>query len=50
MSRFNRSTLEHIIKDSVEDPRVKILYKIAIAFNITIAELLGFPEVMKTYA
>jgi transcriptional regulator with XRE-family HTH domain len=44
LAGFNRSTLEHIIKDSVKDPRVKTLYKIATAFNMTLSELLDFPE------
>jgi transcriptional regulator with XRE-family HTH domain len=44
LAGFHRSTLEHIIKDSVKDPRVKTLYKIATALNMTISELLDFPE------
>jgi len=49
LAGFNRSTLEHIIKDSVKDPRIKTLYKIAIVFNMTLSELLDFPEMNEIF-
>jgi len=44
LAGFHRSTLEHLFKDSVKDPRIKTLYKIATAFNMTLSELFDFPE------
>lgn len=44
MSNVKQSTLDNIIRGLTKNPRVKTLHKIAIAFNMTLAEFLDFPE------
>ena len=44
MSGVNQSTLDNIVRVITKDPRVKTLHKIAIAFNMTLAEFLDFDE------
>ena len=44
MSDVNQSTLDNIVRGITKDPRVKTLHKVAIAFNMTLAEFLDFDE------
>ena len=44
MSGINQSTLDNIVRGITKDPRAKTLHKIAIAFNMTLAEFLDFDE------
>ncbi len=44
MSDVKQSTLDNIVRGITKDPRVKTLHKLAIAFNMTLAELLDFEE------
>lgn len=44
MSGVNQSTLDNIVRGITKDPRAKILHKVAIAFNMTLAEFLDFDE------
>ena len=44
MSDVKQSTLDNIVRGITKDPRVKTLHKIAIAFNMTLAEFLDFDE------
>jgi transcriptional regulator with XRE-family HTH domain len=44
MSDVKQSTLDNIMRGLTKDPRVKTLHKIAIAFNMTLAEFLDFKE------
>ncbi len=44
MSGINQSTLDNIVRGITKDPRAKTLHKIAIAFNMTLAEFLDFNE------
>ncbi len=44
MSGLNQSTIDNIIRGLTKDPRIKTLHHIAIAFNMTLAEFLDFPE------
>lgn len=44
MSGVNQSTLDNIVRGITKDPRVKTLHKVAIAFNMTLAEFLDFKE------
>ena len=44
MSGVNQSTLDNIVRGITKDPRVKTLHKVAIAFNMTLAEFLNFDE------
>ncbi len=44
MSDVKQSTLDNIVRGITKDPRVKTLHKIALAFNMTLAEFLDFKE------
>ena len=44
MSGVNQSTLDNIVRGITKAPRVKTLHKVAIAFNMTLAEFLDFDE------
>ena len=44
MSDVKQSTLDNIVRGLTKNPRVKTLDKIAISFNMTLAEFLDFDE------
>jgi len=44
MSGVKQSTLDNIVRGNTKNPRVKTLHKLAIAFNMTLAEFLDFAE------
>ena len=44
MSNVKQSTLDNIMRGLTTNPRIKTLHNIAIAFNMTLAEFLDFPE------
>ena len=44
MSNVKQSTLDNIVRGLTKNPRVKTLHKIALAFNMTLAEFLDFRE------
>ncbi len=44
MSGVKQSTLDNIVRGNTKNPRVKTLHKLAIAFNMTLAEFLDFTE------
>ncbi len=44
MSGVNQSTLDNIVRGITKDPRAKTLHKVALAFNMTLAEFLDFDE------
>ena len=44
MSGVRQSTLDNIVRGLTKNPRVKTLHKVAIAFNMTLAEFLDFSE------
>lgn len=44
MSNVRQSTLDNIVRGLTKNPRVKTLHKIALAFNMTLAEFLDFPQ------
>lgn len=44
MSNIKQSTLDNIVRGLTKNPRVKTLHKIALAFNMTLAEFLDFKE------
>ncbi len=44
MSDVKQSTLDNIVRGITKNPRVKTLHKLAIAFNMTLAEFLDFDE------
>lgn len=44
MSGVSESTLDNLVNRKTFNPKIKTLHKVAIAFNMTIAEFLDFPE------
>ena len=44
MSDVKQSTLDNIVRGLTRNPRVRTLHKIALAFNMTLAEFLDFDE------
>lgn len=44
MSGVSHSTIDNIINRKTYNPRIKTLHKIALAFSLTVAELLDFDE------
>lgn len=44
MSNMNQSTIDNIIHGSSKNPGVQTLHKIALTFNMTVAEFLNFSE------
>ena len=44
MSDVKQSTLDNIVRGLTKNPRVKTLHKVALAFNMTVAEFLDFDE------
>ena len=44
MSDVKQSTLDNIVRGLTKNPRVMTLHKIALVFNMTLAEFLDFDE------
>ena len=44
ISGVKQSTLDNIVRGVTKNPKAKTLHKIALAFNMTLAEFLDFPE------
>ncbi len=44
MSGVKQSTLDNIMRGLTKNPRIKTLHRLAVAFNMTVAELLDFDE------
>lgn len=44
MSDVKQSTLDNIVRNQTKNPQVKTLHKIALTFNMTLAEFLDFSE------
>ena len=44
MSGVSQSTIDNIVRGVTENPRIKTLHKIALAFNMTICEFLDFEQ------
>ncbi|MBD5147643.1 MAG: helix-turn-helix transcriptional regulator [Oscillibacter sp.] len=44
MSNMRQSTIDNIMHGNSKNPGVQTLHKIALTFNMTIAEFLNFPE------
>jgi len=44
MSNVKQSTLDNIMRGMTKNPRIRTLHKIALAFNMTVAEFLDYPE------
>ncbi|MBR5535774.1 MAG: helix-turn-helix transcriptional regulator [Clostridia bacterium] len=44
MSGVKQSTLDNIMRGLTKNPRLKTLHRLAVAFNMTVSELLDFDE------
>lgn len=44
MSGIKQSTLDNIVRGQTHNPKARTLHKLALAFNMTLAEFLDFPE------
>ena len=44
MSDVKQSTFDNIVRGLTKNPRVRTVHKIALAFNMTLAEFLDFQE------
>ena len=48
LSGITQSTVENIIKGTTKNPKLKTLHKLAVGLDISISELLDFPEMNET--
>ena len=48
ISGISQSTVENIIAGKTKNPKLKTLHKIAVGLNMTVSELLDFPEMNET--
>ena len=48
MSGLTQSTLDNIMKGATRNPQLKTLHKIATGLNMTVSQLLDFPEMNET--
>lgn len=48
LSGITQSTVENIISGKTKNPKLKTLHKLAIGLDMTVSELLDFPEMNET--
>lgn len=48
LSGITQSTVDNLIKGKTKNPKLKTLHKLAIGLNMTVSELIDFPEMSKT--
>lgn len=48
LSGITQSTVENIMAGKTKNPKLKTLHKIAVGLNMTVSELLDFPELNET--
>lgn len=48
LSGITQSTVDNLIKGKTRNPKLKTLHKLAIGLNMTVSELLDFPEMNET--
>ena len=48
MSGITQSTVENIMAGKTKNPKLKTLHKIAVGLNMTVSELLNFPQMNET--
>lgn len=44
LSGITQSTIDNLIKGKTRNPKLKTLHKLAVGLNMTVSELLDFPE------
>ena len=47
-SVITQSTVDNLMKGKTRNPKLKTLYKLAVGLDMTISELLDFPEMNET--
>lgn len=48
LSGITQSTIQDVVSGKTKNPKLKTLHKIAIGLNMTLSELLDFPELDET--
>lgn len=48
LSGITQSTVDNLMRGKTKNPKLKTLHKLAIGLNMTISELLDFPEMNET--
>ncbi len=48
LSGITQSTVENIMAGKTKNPKLKTLHKLSIGLNMTVSELLDFPEMNET--
>ena len=48
LSGMKQSTIDNIIKGNTKSPGLRTLHRMALGFNMTLSELLDFPEMNET--
>ncbi len=48
LSGITQSTIDNLMKGKTRNPKLKTLHKLAIGLDMTISELLDFPEINET--
>lgn len=49
LSGMTQSTLDNIMKGNTKNPKLKTLHKLAMGLDMTVSELLDFPEMNETF-
>lgn len=48
LAGITQSTVDNLMKGKTRNPKLKTLHKLAIGLNMTVSELLDFPEMNET--
>ncbi|HBA70407.1 MAG TPA: XRE family transcriptional regulator [Lachnospiraceae bacterium] len=48
LSGITQSTVDNLMKGKTKNPKLKTLHKLAVGLNMTVSELLDFPEMNET--
>lgn len=48
LSGITQSTVDNLMKGKTRNPKLKTLHKLAVGLDMTVAELLDFPEMNET--
>lgn len=48
LSGITQSTVENIMSGETKNPKLKTLHKLAVGLNMTVSQLLDFPEMNET--
>ncbi len=48
LSGITQSTVENLMKGKTKNPKLKTLHKLAIGLDMTVSDLLNFPEMNET--